>query len=193
MQLSQIDFSNPMVIAVIAVAVLAIILVIALVVAKRKKDKERLRERFGSEYDRTVLEQGSEDKAAAKLAEREARVEKLKILELTTSQRERYMADWSGVQSRFLDHPKGALMEADELVASILTARGYAGAEFEQAAEDVSVAHPRVVQEFRSAHATALRTGRGEASTEEMRTAMLQYRSLFDELVGAPHVVRVAS
>jgi hypothetical protein len=192
MQLSQIDFSNPMVIAVIAVAVLAIILVIALVVAKRKKDKARLRERFGAEYDRTVLEQGSEAKAAEKLAEREARVEKLKIVELSSSQRERYIADWTGVQSRFLDHPKGALMEADELVASILTARGYAGAEFERAAEDVSVAHPRVVQEFRSAHATAVRTGRGEASTEEMRTAMLQYRSLFDELVGAPHMVRAA-
>jgi hypothetical protein len=181
----QIDFSNPTVIIILVVAVVAIVLCIGLVVEKRKKDKARLRERFGTEYERVVIESGSEDKAAARLAEREARVEKLKLVELNPAQRERYLADWSGVQSRFVDHPKGALVEADELVSSILKARGYTGTEFERAAEDVSVAHPRVVGDFRAAHAITVRTGRSEASTEEMRTAMLQYRLLFDELVGA--------
>lgn len=181
----QFDFSNPTVIIVLVVAVVAILVCIGLVVEQGRKKKARLRERFGAEYERAVIESGSEQKAEARLAEREARVEKLKIVELNAVQRERYLADWSGVQSRFVDHPKGALVEADELVSSIMKARGYTETEFERAAEDVSVTHPRVIGDFRAAHATAVRTGRGEASTEEMRTAMLQYRSLFDELVGA--------
>ena len=104
-------------------------------------------------------------------------------LEGATPERERYIADWQLVQSRFVDHPKGAVMEADELVASLMQARGYPVSDFEQRAADVSVNHPRVVDYYRSAHDVALRLGRDEATTEDMRNAMIQYRTLFDELL----------
>jgi hypothetical protein len=61
--------------------------------------------------------------------------------------------------------------------------RGYPVADFDQRAADISVGHPRVVENYRSAHAIALRVGKGEDSTEELRSAMIHYRSLFDELV----------
>jgi hypothetical protein len=180
--MSAIDFSNPTVIAIIAVVAAAIILAIAVMIHKRTTTT-RLRKKFGSEYDRAVLEQGSERKADAILAERETRVHKLKLRELGAAQRERFIADWATIQSRFVDHPKGALFEADELVTSLLRARGYPAAGFEEGAEDISVDYPWMVESYRSAHNVASIASRGEASTEELRGAMLHYRSLFDELV----------
>jgi hypothetical protein len=166
------------------VVILAIILVaVVIYVSNRRKTKANLKQRFGTEYDRAVLQHGSESKAEAALESREARVEHLNIRELTTPERERYVADWQLVQSRFVDHPKGAVIEADELVASLMNARGYPVADFEQRAADVSVNHPRVVDYYRSAHDVALRLGRDEATTEDMRNAMIQYRTLFDELL----------
>ena len=107
----------------------------------------------------------------------------LKIRNLEPAERERYLAQWQAVQSRFVDYPKGAVTEADELVCSLMQTRGYPVSDFDQRAADISVDHPRVVENYRSAHDIALRLGRGEASTEDMRTAMIHYRSLFDELV----------
>jgi hypothetical protein len=92
-------------------------------------------------------------------------------------------SDWHAVQSRFVDHPKGAVREADELVSSLLRARGYPVADFDRRAEDISVNHPRLAEYYRSAHGVALRMGRDEISTEDMKTAMIEYRSLFEELV----------
>jgi hypothetical protein len=179
--MSSIDFSNPMVLAALAVVAVAIILVIAMVVHKRHASA-RLRAKFGPEYDRTVLEHGSERKAETVLAERETRVSKLKLRELGAAQRDRYLADWNLVQSRFVDHPRGAVIEADELVTSLLRARGYPVSGFEQGAEDISVDYPAMAESYRSAHAVATLSARGEASTEELRNAMIHYRSLFDEL-----------
>ena len=186
----QLDFSDPKVIIGIAVAVLVLVIVIALIVQSRRRASARLREKFGTEYDRTVAETGSAHKAEVKLAERQAEVAKLRLRELGPVQRERFVADWNVVQLRFVDHPKGALTEADELVASLLQARGYPASSFERSAEFVSVDHPRLIDEYRSAHAVAERSGRGEASTEELRTAMIKYRSLFDELVQVETAVR---
>jgi len=89
------------------------------------------------------------------------------------------------VQSRFVDHPKAAVTEADDLITTLLEARGYAEDNFEQRAADISVTYPRVMEHYRVAHAIAVRPGRSEASTEELRTAMIQYRAIFDELVQA--------
>jgi hypothetical protein len=186
----QLDFSDPKVIIGIAVAVLVLLIVIAAIVQSRKKASEKLRQKFGTEYERTVTETGSARKAEQKLAERQAEVAKLRLRELAPVQRERFVADWNLVQSRFVDHPKGALAEADELVSSLLQARGYPASSFERSAEFVSVDHPRMIEEYRSAHAVAVRSGRGEASTEELRTAMIQYRALFDELVQVEVPVR---
>jgi len=171
-----------------------VVVAIVLYERKRKNTTLGLKNRFGPEYDRAVKQHGSERKAEAKLADRETRVDLLKIRDLDMVERERYLTEWQTVQSRFVDYPKGAVTEADELVSSLMQARGYPVADFDQRAADVSVDHPRVVENYRSAHAIALRLGRGEANTEELRTAMIHYRSLFDELaqVQTPADQRVA-
>ena len=178
----NLNLMDPKLIAVAVVVVLLIVVAVALYMRKRKRTTVGLRDRFGPEYDRAVKQHGSERKAEAKLADREARVEMLKIRDLDFAERDRYLAQWQAVQSRFVDYPKGAVTEADELVCSLMQTRGYPVADFDQRAADISVDHPRVVENYRSAHDIALRLGRGEASTEDMRTAMIHYRSLFDEL-----------
>ncbi|MGC1871083.1 MAG: hypothetical protein WA700_09010 [Acidobacteriaceae bacterium] len=165
------------------VIVLIIIAVVALYLQKRRRTTAGLRKRFGTEYDRAVLLQGSEHKAEVKLADRETRVENLKIRDLGAAERERFMAEWTSVQSRFVDHPKSAVTEADELVSSLMQARGYPVSDFDQRAADISVNHPRLVECYRSAHGISVRPDSGQASTEELRTAMIHYRTLFDELI----------
>jgi hypothetical protein len=176
---------------VIAVAVILIIAVLAwLYVRKRRSTTADLRQRFGSEYERAVREHGSERKAEAKLTDREKRVEKLNIRDLDPMERERFSERWKSVQSRFVDSPKGAVAEADDLVSSLMKTRGYPISDFDQRAADISVDHPRVVENYRSAHEIALRVGKDQATTEDLRTAMIHYRSLFEELVQIPTTVK---
>jgi hypothetical protein len=177
------ELSNPVLIICAAVIVMIIVLGGVFYIRMRKKASAGLRTRFGPEYDRAVVAHGSERKAEAKLADRETRVEGLKIRELGATERTRFIADWQAVQSRFVDHPKGSVTEADELISALLVARGYPVAEFDRRAADISVNHPRLVEYYRSAHGVAVRLSKNEASTEELRTAMIEYRSLFDELV----------
>jgi hypothetical protein len=179
----NINLMDPKLIALAVVVVLLIVVAVALYMRRRRNTTTGLKNRFGPEYDRAVKQHGSERKAEAKLADRETRVDMLKIRDLDVTERERYLAQWQAVQSRFVDYPKGAVTEADELVSSLMQTRGYPVADFDQRAADISVDHPRVVENYRSAHNIALRLGKGEASTEELRTAMIHYRSLFDELV----------
>ena len=179
----NINLMDPKLIALAVVVVLVIVAAVALYMRRRRNTTTGLKNRFGPEYDRAVKQHGSERKAEAKLADRETRVDKLKIRDLDVTERERYLAQWQAVQSRFVDYPKGAVTEADELVSSLMQTRGYPVADFDQRAADISVDHSRVVENYRSAHNIALRLGKGEASTEELRTAMIHYRSLFDELV----------
>jgi hypothetical protein len=175
----------PKVIVIAVVVALIVVAAVALYIRQRKHTSAGLRTRFGTEYERAVQQHGSERKAEAKLADREARVELLKIRDLDPSERDSYLVQWQTVQSRFVDDPKGAVTEADELVCSLMQARGYPVSDFEQRAADISVDHPLVVENYRSAHSIALRLDSGEASTEELRTAMIQYRSLFDDLARA--------
>jgi hypothetical protein len=179
----QLNPSDPKLIIGIVALVVIIGVVVAILVRERRKKTEHLRARFGSEYERTVLERGSERNAEATLAAREQRVDSLKIHDLAPAERERFLNEWQLVQSRFVDHPRGSVIEADELVASLMHARGYPVVDFEQRAADISVNHPRVVENYRSAHAIAQRPSSTEITTEDMRTAMLQYRALFDELL----------
>lgn len=169
---------------VLAAAVILLIAVLAwLYMRKRRSTTADLRQKFGPEYERAVKEHGSERKAEAKLADREKRVEKLTIRDLDPLERERFSKQWASVQSRFVDSPKGAVAEADDLVSSLMKTRGYPVSDFDQRAADISVDHPRVVENYRSAHEIALRVGKDAASTEDLRTAMIHYRSLFEELV----------
>jgi len=169
------------------VVLILIIAVLAwLYLRKRRSTTADLRQKFGSEYDRAVLTHGSERKAEAKLTDREKRIEELNIRELDSMEHERYAKQWQAVQSRFVDSPKGAVAEADDLVSSVMKARGYPVSDFDQRAADISVLHPRVVENYRSAHEIALRVGKNAATTEDLRTAMIHYHSLFEELVQVP-------
>ena len=123
------------------------------------------------------------------MADREKRVDKLNIRDLDPMERERFSERWESVQSRFVDSPKGAVTEADDLVSSVMKTRGYPVSDFDQRAADISVDHPRVVENYRSAHEVALRAGKDEATTEDLRRAMIHYRSLFEELVQTPTAV----
>ncbi len=174
----------------LAAVVIVIIAVLAWVyIRKRRSTTEDLRKKFGPEYDRAVQVHGAGRKAESKLEDREKRVGKLDIRDLDPMEHERFSKRWESVQSRFVDSPKGAVAEADDLVSSVMKARGYPVSDFDQRAADMSVDHPRVVENYRSAHAIALRVGKDQATTEELRTAMIHYRSLFEELVQLPVAV----
>jgi hypothetical protein len=178
-------FTNTQLIVAAVVLAVVVIIAVAAYLQHRKAKTAAFRNRFGSEYDRAVLEHGSPHKAEAKLADRETRVETLKIRDLGATERERFVSEWQTVQSRFVDHPRAAVTEADDLIAALLEARGYPKDSFEQRAADVSVTYPRVMENYRVAHAIAVRPSQSEASTEELRLAMIQYRAIFDELAQA--------
>jgi len=178
-----IDWTDPRIIAG-AIAVVVMVAAGIFVAVRRSKQKTaKLRARFGPEYDQAVLTHGTAGKAETTLVQRETRVEGMKLRDLSPGERERFQTTWQAVQSRFVDHPQTAVTEADELVSSLMLARGYAEAKFDQRAADVSVHHPRLVKSYRSAHEIAVRVGKDEATTEDLRVAMIQYRTLFDELV----------
>ncbi len=171
----------------IVVAAIALVLVVGIAlaayIAHRRNRTLALKNRFGTEYDRAVVTHGSPRGAEAKLADRETRVKALAIRPLGATERDRFVTEWHTVQSRFVDHPQAAVTEADDLVNTILEARGYPHAGFEQRAADVSVTYPRVMENYRLAHGIAVRAGKPAATTEELRAAMIQYRAIFDELV----------
>jgi len=177
----NLNLLDPKLIALAAVVIVIIAVVALLYVRKRRGTTARMRQKFGPEYERAVLTHGSGRKAEAKLGDREKRIEKLNIRDLDPTEHERYSKQWQSVQSRFVDSPKGAVAEADDLVSSVMKARGYPVSDFDQRAADISVDHPRVVENYRSAREIALRVEK--ATTEDLRTAMIHYRSLFDELV----------
>lgn len=155
----------------------------------RKRRTHRLRAQFGgAEYARAVKEGGSQRKAEAVLDGRAERVEALHIRPLTPGDRARFVESWGRVQARFVDSPGGAITEADQLLGDVMSARGYPVSDFEQRAADISVDYPLVLANYRAAHGVAGRQTRGQASTEELRQAMLHYRTLFEELVGQPEM-----
>src|ERR1700692_1647668 len=183
----NLNLLDPKLIVLAAVVILIIAVLAWLYVRKRRSTTAELRKRFGPEYELAVRKHGSERKAEAKLADRQERVEKLNIRDLDPMERERFSKQWASCPSRFLNSPKGAVAEAEDLVSSLMKPRGYPVSDFDQRAADISVDHPRVVENYRSAHETALRVGKDQATTEDLRTAMIHYRSLFEELVQVPN------
>ena len=149
----------------------------------RRKQSHRLQEHFGPEYSRTVNELGSRTKGESELKAREKRVERLEILPLAPSEAARFTEAWRALQSRFVDNPKGVVVQAEQLVRELMEKRGYPMGDFERRAGDISVDHPDVVANYRSAQAIALRDQKGTADTEELRKAVVHYRALFDELL----------
>ena len=172
---------------IIAVVVL-IAIGIGIMFAARTRRSKNMREKYGPEYDLTKEKAGSKAAAEAALAEREKRVTKLDIRELNQAERDRYHTEWTGIQADFVDEPPKALEKANLLVTELMMARGFPVSDFEQRAADVSVLYPNVVANYRHANEIALKNQRGEASTEELRQAMVHYRSLFEELLGTAKV-----
>jgi len=157
----------------------------------RRRRSERLRTQFGdSEYDRAVKEDGNRRHAEAGLKERTARVESLNIRPLAPGDRARFVESWRRVEARFVDGPGGAVTEADQLLGDVMSTRGYPVSDFEQRAADISVDHPLVLENYRTAHEIAFRQTKGQANTEDLRQAMIHYRTLFEELVAEPELTR---
>ena len=181
-------------IILIGVVVLALIAFAAWFFNK-KKQSQRLQQRFGPEYGRTVDELGTQTKAESELKAREKRVERLNIVPLAPSEAARFRQAWNVLQGDFVDNPKGVVVQADKLVRELMQQRGYPMGDFDRRAADISVDHPAVVDHYRAAQAIAVRNERGEADTEDLRKAVVHYRTLFDELLEireAEHVVMPA-
>lgn len=144
---------------------------------------EQLRERFGPEYERAVAASDRKREAEAELEERAKRRERLDIVPLEPEAQARHEAAWSDLQARFVDEPSKAVSGADALVQEVMKERGYPMESFEQREADISVDHPDVTQDYRAAHAISLANDHGKASTEDLRQAMVHYRSLFGKLL----------
>ncbi len=170
-------------IIVAAVVVIALLALAAWSFSRKKKQSARLQQRFGPEYGRTVGELGGRTKAESELKAREKRVEDLTITPLAPAEAARFSQAWNALQGRFVDNPKGVVVQADQLVRELMLKRGYPMGDFERRAADISVDHPAVVENYRAAQAIAARDERGEADTEELRKAVVHYRVLFDEML----------
>ncbi|MFF3688236.1 hypothetical protein [Streptomyces sp. NPDC002187] len=161
------------------VVVVCLLAVAASYVVRRR----RLRERFGPEYERTVEDAGSRREAERELSEREKRHDSLDIRPLQPDVRDRYARDWRNVQGEFVDRPEGAVQDADLLVTSLMRERGYPTDNLAQKLADLSVEHGRTVEHYRVAHDVNQRSLKHEATTEQLRGAMVHYRALFEELL----------
>lgn len=178
-------------------AIVAGVVILGLVAAfawliYRNNQSERLKQRFGAEYNQAVTEHGGQAKAESELKAREARVDRLTILPLAAPEAARFSKAWQALQGRFVDNPTGVLIEADQLVRDLMVKLGYPMADFAHRAADISVDYPVVVENYRAAQATALREQRGEADTEELRKGVVHYRALLEELLGV-HEPTIAS
>jgi hypothetical protein len=172
------DVTTIVVIAVAVVAIAGLGLY-----AWQRRQSQALAERYGSEYQRALTETGSQRRAQAELRRREERVEHLDIRPLTAQQQADYLKLWRATQARFVDDTEGAIADAGVLVEDVMKTRGYPVSDFDQRAADLSVHHSRVVENYRAARDIARRRRLGDATTEDMRRAMVYYRGLFEDLL----------
>jgi len=172
------------------VAILAIAVVAGFALRRRRSDQ--LRARFGPEYERAVDETGNVRKAENALEARASRVATFHIRPLTPRDAEHFSNAWLAVQQQFVDDPKAAVTEADRLVGEVMQRRGYPLGDFDQRAADISVDHAGVVANYRAAREIALRHAKGQATTEDLRQAMIHYRALFQDLLKTAPVAPAA-
>ncbi len=168
------------------IAVVLVLVVMGIILGPifaRRKRSERFHDQFGPEYDRTVQTTGNEKKAQTELDKRRKHVETLNIRPLSIGERQRYLADWTAVQAKFVDQPGQATVEADHLIMEVMQLRAYPVSDFEQRAADISVNYPALVSNYRAAREIAIKNEHHQADTEELRQAVIYYRSLFDELL----------
>ena len=172
---------------IILLVVVAAAVIVGLLLWQRDRSL-RLRKKYGTEYERAVQATGDKRRAEHELEKREKRVKEFKLHPLTPDQQRTFEQKWISVQAFFVDEPSRAVQEADHLIKNVMGARGYEVGNFEQRAADVSVHYPRVVQNYRTAHSIASRNAKGEASTEDLRQALVCYRELFADLLEKPNV-----
>lgn len=165
--------------------VIVVVLVLAVIgyLAWQKRRREALQTKFGPEYDRTIKESDNRRQAERELQAREKRHQQLNLRTLEPAAVDRYVASWREMQARFVDAPADAIRSADGLVGQVMSERGYPMDNFEQRAADISVDHADVVDNYRAAHGISLANDHGQASTEDLRQAMVHYRSLFETLL----------
>ena len=175
------DTTTYMIIAVVLVLVIVGAL-LAPVFIRRQRSKQYSHQ-FGLEYDHTVESTGSEKKAQKELVERQKHIDTLNIRPLSIRERDRYLADWTAVQAKFVDQPGQATVEADRLIMEVMQLRDYPVSDFDQRAADISISYPELVSNYRAAREIAVKNKQDLASTEELRQAMILYRSLFGELL----------
>ena len=168
---------------VVLVVVVLVVLAVVLWAWSRSRRREALRSRFGPEYDRTVAEQGSRTDAEHELERRAERHDALQIRPLSPERRDSYADGWQQVQAHFVDDPRGAMTQADDLVREVMQERGYPTGNFEQQAADLSVEHADVLEHYRAAHTVIDLRETGQPTTEQMREAMVHYRALVTELL----------
>jgi hypothetical protein len=167
----------------IVIAVAAAIVLLGVVGAARARRTRSLKQTFGPEYDRAVEQAGGTRDAERELRGRQKRHEALDIRPLSPEARDRYVRRWQSTQTRFVDDPKGAVAEADQLVQQVMKDRGYPTDDFDRRVDEVSVAHPQLVEKYRTANGIARASERNEASTEDLRHSVRHYRALFAELL----------
>jgi hypothetical protein len=169
---------------VVLAAAAIVVIALAIAIAYRSRHRhEALRERFGPEYERTVDEFGKRRKAERELVDRAEERDQLELRPLTPAARQRYASQWQDVQARFVDAPSASVGEADALVSQVMRERGYPVDDFESQSRLVSVDHPVIVENYRAAHTVYMRDRQGNAETDDLREAVVYYRSLFDELL----------
>ena len=167
----------------IVIAAVVVVVVVAVLALAGRRRRHHLQERFGPEYDRTVDNADRRRTAERELREREARHDELQLKPLSEASRRRYSQQWNEMQSGFVDRPQIAVADADRLITDLMRERGYPVEDFETSSDLVSVDHPDVVQNYRTAHGIAERTTQGQTSTEDLRQAVISYRSLFEEML----------
>ena len=172
-----------MIVAIVVVVLLAA-LVVAWVVVRNKRSGD-LKRQFGAEYYRALEKTGSRGRAEAELVSRTKRMARLEIRPLSAGDQDRFAQSWHQTQSSFVDRPSSSVLDAEKLVVEVMRARGYPVGDFDQQAADLSVDHPRFVENYREARALTLASQRGEASTENLRQAMVHFRALFEDLLEA--------
>lgn len=165
-------------------AIVIVFLIIAIFRIVQGAQSARLQRRFGPEYERVTRERGSRREAEHELAHREDRAKAFHLQELPAGARDRYTDEWRQVQARFVDEPNTALRQADTLIVNVMRDRGYPAGDFEQRAADLSPDHAQTLDDYRVAHDISMRSDGGTADTEDLRQAMVHYRTIFGDLVG---------
>jgi hypothetical protein len=168
------------VIIIVVVIVVAAVVIAAMAAARRR----RLQQRFGPEYDRVVGERGSQLKAESELAGRERRIRSLEIRPLSDTARANYASSWRTIQEQFVDQPENSVVKAQALVTTVMKDRGYPVEGHDQMLADLSVEHANTLEQYRLAHTISQSAAQGQASTEDLRQAMIKYRALFSDLLG---------